>query len=33
MVGETRVKVRIYGPKGYADVEMIADTGYFDDDP
>ena len=26
-MGETRVRVRIHGPKGYADVEMIADTG------
>lgn len=26
-VGETRVTVRICGPKGYADVEMVADTG------
>lgn len=26
-VGETRVIVRIHGPKGHADVEMVADTG------
>jgi aspartyl protease family protein len=26
-LGETRVVVRIYGPKGYSDVEMVADTG------
>jgi predicted aspartyl protease len=27
MAGGTRVKVRVHGPKGYADVEMIADAG------
>ena len=27
MMGETRVKVRIHGPKGYTDLEMVADTG------
>jgi clan AA aspartic protease len=27
MMGETRVMVRIYGPKEHADVEMVADTG------
>lgn len=26
-MGEMRVMVRIHGPKGYADVEMVADTG------
>jgi predicted aspartyl protease len=26
-MGETMVKVRVHGPKGYVDVEMIADTG------
>lgn len=26
-MGETRVAARIHGPKGYEDVEMIADTG------
>ena len=26
-MGETRVKVRVHGSKGYADVDMIADTG------
>jgi predicted aspartyl protease len=27
MLGETRVKVRVHGPKGYVDLEMIANTG------
>ena len=26
-MGETRVMVRLNGPKGFADVEMVADTG------
>jgi len=26
-MGETRLVVRVHGPKGYADVEMVADTG------
>ena len=25
--GETRVSVRIHGPRGYVDLEMVADTG------
>ncbi len=27
VVGETRVTVRVCGPKGYVDVEMVAGTG------
>ena len=27
MLGETRVMVRVHGPNGHADVEMVADTG------
>jgi hypothetical protein len=26
MAGETWVRVQIHGPRGYADVDMIADT-------
>ena len=26
-MGETRVAVRVHGPKGFEDVEMVADTG------
>jgi len=26
-MGETRVMVRMHGPKGYQDVEIVADTG------